>query len=495
MEISVLPTDLTGSPHTELNSESVQQSEISKENGMGSDFLLYFSEISEKDITDKSDNCIAANLLGSGYKKADTIALYDEYSFIQGLSPELLICNLNSSKLDDTYMKPVEKEVRLEEISAADFLTLAGLSIQDIDIHKLAQPSSDLNSFEIKEREKIKAIDFLKNLGFSEGIIQKILSQVLKNNLQIGDANRKITSLPILTKSGDTINISDHIKDNTPFKPLERAILSDSVTPIKTLKEIKDLILGTFKISEKNLDMTPETAKMPDEISPLPAGLSLEHEEDSKKWVRLDKNSDNGKETGARIMRDGNKENPVEGKESIKGFMVSDGDKFSLPSKEMSITKITDSTGNPEIKDISQSQKPLLNKGIINQLVEKAHVFLRGERNEIKIHLEPPSLGSVNVKVTMESQNMKAIMVTETHYVKEVIESNLSELKNSLSCCGIKIDQFSVFVGQGYGYKNMGHNVIQHREDNNTSDLLNATKERVEIKRDITSQNIINIFI
>ena len=70
------------------------------------------------------------------------------------------------------------------------------------------------------------------------------------------------------------------------------------------------------------------------------------------------------------------------------------------------------------------------------------------------MRLEPPSLGTVRMNVTSQGDSVKTTIFAESHAVKHVIENNLSQLKNSFSDQGLKVESFQFMVGGQSNFKN-----------------------------------------
>ena len=85
---------------------------------------------------------------------------------------------------------------------------------------------------------------------------------------------------------------------------------------------------------------------------------------------------------------------------------------------------------------------------IINQIVNKMKVDVRGNLTEVRIVLTPEHLGDVSMKVAVQNGIVTAKFVAENQRVKEIIESNFEVLKESLQKQGIEISSLSVSVGQ-----------------------------------------------
>lgn len=106
---------------------------------------------------------------------------------------------------------------------------------------------------------------------------------------------------------------------------------------------------------------------------------------------------------------------------------------------------------------------------IMTQVVEKAKVMLDGHKSEMVMELRPESLGKLALKVVTENGIVMAKFVAENQQVKEVLESNMQLLKDTLEKQGLSIQGFSVSVGQD---SDRGYNMQQHsgRKDRNSSE-------------------------
>ncbi|RKD34438.1 flagellar hook-length control protein FliK [Thermohalobacter berrensis] len=95
---------------------------------------------------------------------------------------------------------------------------------------------------------------------------------------------------------------------------------------------------------------------------------------------------------------------------------------------------------------------------LINQIIKQAKVNVNGNESQVKIKLKPDILGEMTLKVTMEKGLATAKAVVESYYVKEVLESNLHQLKESLKEQGVKIETFEVTVGKDTSFSNNNSN-------------------------------------
>ena len=98
-----------------------------------------------------------------------------------------------------------------------------------------------------------------------------------------------------------------------------------------------------------------------------------------------------------------------------------------------------------------------MDKPITAHIIENFILRGFGNQREVHIKLDPPSLGTVRMNVSTSGESVRATIVAESHVVKSVIEYNLSQLKDSITHQGIKIDSFNVLVGGNASHSAEGH--------------------------------------
>jgi len=84
---------------------------------------------------------------------------------------------------------------------------------------------------------------------------------------------------------------------------------------------------------------------------------------------------------------------------------------------------------------------------VLNQVSEKINYTLGKGESRVTIQLNPPALGQVNVNLAMKNNQLQAIIVADSLHVKNILESNINQLKIALEGNNIEIDKVSVFVG------------------------------------------------
>jgi len=95
---------------------------------------------------------------------------------------------------------------------------------------------------------------------------------------------------------------------------------------------------------------------------------------------------------------------------------------------------------------------PVQKQEIIRQIIDKAKVLLDGDKSEMVVDLKPDHLGKLSLKVVTENGIVAAKIMAENQQVKQILESNMQLLKDSLEKQGMVVQDFSVTVGQNSSY-------------------------------------------
>ncbi|MGI6555672.1 MAG: flagellar hook-length control protein FliK [Bacillota bacterium] len=82
-----------------------------------------------------------------------------------------------------------------------------------------------------------------------------------------------------------------------------------------------------------------------------------------------------------------------------------------------------------------------------DQMLAKSELLMRDGRVEIKLELKPEYLGRLFVRLSLENGAVNARFVVENHQVRNLIENNMTQLKQCLSEQGISWQEASVDVG------------------------------------------------
>ena len=84
---------------------------------------------------------------------------------------------------------------------------------------------------------------------------------------------------------------------------------------------------------------------------------------------------------------------------------------------------------------------------VMEQVVDAARIQVANGQTRAKIVLQPPSLGKLNLHIITRDDQVKVTFFAENLQVKEIIETNLAQLRQSFVQQGLRVDDFGVFVG------------------------------------------------
>jgi len=126
-------------------------------------------------------------------------------------------------------------------------------------------------------------------------------------------------------------------------------------------------------------------------------------------------------------------------------------DSKSAFANEVSQATATTATGHAATQQAAVNPDNLL-----KQVVEKFDILMTEGRSEAKIQLKPKYLGELKIHLVMENGAVKAALDAPSHQVKQILESNLSSLKQSLEDQGFNVKGFDVSVGHRQNNHNHG---------------------------------------
>ena len=138
--------------------------------------------------------------------------------------------------------------------------------------------------------------------------------------------------------------------------------------------------------------------------------------------------------------------------------------------------------------------------GTLNQIVGKAALNLKNGKSQVRIDLKPEFLGSVRMKIISENHLITVKILTELPVVKEMIENNISQLKNDLQSHGLEIDKLDVSVANDSQQRGKGFekaDILSERENSDAQDNKGVLVEEtgtVNLLKENTAVNGFDFF-
>lgn len=104
---------------------------------------------------------------------------------------------------------------------------------------------------------------------------------------------------------------------------------------------------------------------------------------------------------------------------------------------------------------------------IIKQIVDKSNILLKEDKSVVRIKLKPEILGELVLKIEVENGKVVAKALVDNYKTKEILETNVYQLKEGLEEKGLDIKTFEINVGIDENYdkeKNSDFNFDQRRD-------------------------------
>jgi len=148
--------------------------------------------------------------------------------------------------------------------------------------------------------------------------------------------------------------------------------------------------------------------------------------------------------------------------------------------------KAAESASLPKETEASQSS---LRNQTVDQIVRKAAIHLRNGQHEARIDLKPDFLGHIRMQVISENHQVTVRIMAEHGFVKDMIESNVHQLKADLQQQGIEVDKLEVSVSRdSEDSGNSREKLAQSRAKQGNADRQNQDRPTEEEQRKDTRQ-------
>lgn len=323
----------------------------------------------------------------------------------------------------DEKIEAVKKEIA-QEIEKEEQSKKTKKELEDKIVNLLAlldklikAKKENHNSFEAeklstKKEELVSFLDKLKSADTLSKSEQKELSNLLKELNKLIDLNQNDS------------------KDKNGVPDLSK--VKDSKAEIKEiLKDIKQIINENTenKINSENPKVEKENNK------PLNEGIQFIHsKENNNRSERIKENAkqENTNNDTVNIQKTESKVNTsLENGESGRSDLMNSESKSSNFARNLKLSK------DSSIKNPGE---------LFNQIVSKAKMAIDNNRSEMRIQLEPKIMGHANIKIVVEKGLVTGQFIVENQAVKNFLEDNLHNLKESLQAQGLEIDQIDIYL-------------------------------------------------
>lgn len=283
------------------------------------------------------------------------------------------------------------------------------LSAEDQNFKRKTLKNLGLKSIENQiadDASKLKLDDSFK-LTDDQKLADKLKTQENLKNIDLKDANKLEHQKVAAAKKQLGLNHMD-TKSKNEFN-LQTKLRSKSI-------ELKNT-LGRQKAAKVYEQQQPVDAKKSDQKSLETKDINIEN----VKRVKIAKPLSINKSSS----------------DTLKNDLLSNNIDF-----EQKLEK-TENTSKNEFSKLMNLQSQFKAEGV-EDIVKQAQFLAKDGGGEMKLLLNPKGLGSIQLKVMMEENQLKVEMTTDNADAREIIESSLSDLRKALGENQLDVDSISV---------------------------------------------------
>jgi len=132
-----------------------------------------------------------------------------------------------------------------------------------------------------------------------------------------------------------------------------------------------------------------------------------------------------------------------------EGHDIKSGIRIMEPPKQKAVSTFSETINAVESND--KSFRSSLPAYLVNQIGKQiSRSILRGDRI-VRLQLKPPDLGRLKINIDIKDNVLKLAMIAEHSSVKELLLSNVHELRGTLVSQGIKLENIDIQINTGFG--------------------------------------------
>lgn len=130
---------------------------------------------------------------------------------------------------------------------------------------------------------------------------------------------------------------------------------------------------------------------------------------------------------------------------------------------------------------VPEFARQLDTENIIRQIVEYTKVAISNTQTTMEMQLNPENLGKIYLEVTAKQGNVSAHIVAQNEFVKEALETQMTELKQNLNQAGVKVDAVEVTVGSHEFERNLEQNEKQEERQAEEREKTSGKMRRLNL--------------
>ena len=213
-------------------------------------------------------------------------------------------------------------------------------------------------------------------------------------------------------------------------------------------------------VSEKIQDTDNQTYEMPATDDDIVTVVTDKTTDGSEAGQYADGNSDSA---------DGNTEEKVSDNNAGKATFTVDNGIRNVQIPETPFSAVSQASGKVDILDI------------IQQVTEQLKVSMTSDETSMEMQLNPENLGKIYVNVSQKNSQITAHMMVMNEVVREALESQLGNLRETLSQAGVKVDAVEVTVASHEFEQNLEQNSSKEQKQQEQSGSFKSTRKNINM--------------
>ncbi|MBW4828684.1 MAG: flagellar hook-length control protein FliK [Clostridiaceae bacterium] len=320
----------------------------------------------------------------------------------------------------------------------------------------------DINLF-LKELEtKIDNYGFKKTdekiITMLENVAEKIAGEIIeKEFFQYDISNNNETIENILNNISEITDFLNNLEKN-----IEKNSLNSTEKNAPIIKEIKDNIAlikkGIKLVAGEKTNFIENNVKNK---------VALDRKDFSKDMIFYDESKN---KTEYVLKEEAEVKNS-----SNSDIKPKNADSDEIHIKSAFVNSEKDLIFENKIESMENRPVEIPKEELIEQIIDKANIMLDEDSSEIRIKLKPEILGELLLKIEVEKGVVVAKAIVDNYRVKELIETNILQLKEGLEEQGLDIKTFQVQVGSNSDFDREQREEFFHN---------NRKNKRVKLKKE-----------
>ncbi len=203
-------------------------------------------------------------------------------------------------------------------------------------------------------------------------------------------------------------------------------------------------------------DMTVRNADVPEDETVIREEAEVSKEAGTQKQETFDEGEEGSKEDA---LTDA-KQEPLQGKTQVHTTEHASFDQIAVHAQAQGET--VEMNPQPQIGSYAQ---PVNVTEVISQIAEFVRVSVTSEASSLEMQLNPENLGKVYLHISATKEgNVTAQFAAQSEAVKEALETQLVELRQTLNQQGVKVDAIEVTVATHEFERNLEQNARQEQQ-------------------------------